>query len=126
MQKEDYSILESNFDGTISYVKIKTKLGHFEGYAYLHPIDDDYASSFLGCEIAEYRAIIDYLKKKRYITNIQIQTLENFKENKKVMDKIKSIEGNKRLIDLQIRTLKVIIKEKEKEHHNFIEKNLKK
>lgn len=46
----------------ISVSTIKCKYGEFTGIARLNPEDNDIASSFLGCEIAEKRAIIKALK----------------------------------------------------------------
>lgn len=69
----------NELDGT-SYVKIATNYGNFEGYAYISPEDKEIASSFLGCEIAEYRAIIKYFQKRISKLNIEINTLEDLKQ----------------------------------------------
>lgn len=65
----------------VSCVTIETEIGNFNGYAFLHPEDEMIKSSFLGCEIAEYRATIEYFKKKLRILNIEIKTLENLRKD---------------------------------------------
>lgn len=57
-----YKLIYSNFNKTTleSKVTIATNIGQFTGYAKCHP--DDKISSFAGCNIAEYRAIIKYMK----------------------------------------------------------------
>lgn len=58
-----------------SYAEITTELGNFAGYAFLNPEDKEIESNFLGCEIAEYRAVINYLKEARYRVNIGLHAL---------------------------------------------------
>lgn len=70
--KSDY-YKENNV--AISYVKIATECGYFEGYAFLNPEDKDYESEFLGCEIAEMRAISDYYKRKIHFLKTRLKTL---------------------------------------------------
>lgn len=74
-------LINSEYDkeSGISYVTIQTELGNFSETALLHPEDADFSSSFLGCEIAEYRATINYFKKLLYRLNIEIKTLENLR-----------------------------------------------
>lgn len=70
-------LISSNYDekdGT-SEVIIATEIGNFYGYAFLHPDDENVASSFLGCEIAEYRATISYFKEVLKRVNISLNTL---------------------------------------------------
>lgn len=76
-------LISSNFDSQsgISYVKIATDYGNFEGYSYVNPEDKDIVSSFLGCEIAEYRATIKYFQKHISKLNIEINTLEELKQS---------------------------------------------
>lgn len=71
--------LESNFDKNsgISCVKIATECGIFYGYALLNPEDKKYESGYLGCEIAEMRAIKDYYERKIHFLNTRILTLED-------------------------------------------------
>lgn len=49
----------------VSISTIRCKYGEFVGIARLHPGDKAIASSFLGCEIAEKRAIIKAFKARR-------------------------------------------------------------
>lgn len=74
-------LIDSEYDkeNGVSYVTIQTELGNFSGAAFLHPEDEDFPSSFLGCEIAEYRATIDYFEKLLYRLNIEIKTLESLR-----------------------------------------------
>lgn len=69
--------LESNYDkeSGISMVKIATECGFFYGYAFLGPEDKEYESEFLGCEIAEMRAISDYYKRKVHFLKTRLLTL---------------------------------------------------
>lgn len=69
--------LESNYDkeSGISMVKIATECGFFYGYAFLGPDDKEYESEFLGCEIAEMRAISDYYKRKVHFLKTRLLTL---------------------------------------------------
>ena len=51
-----------NKDTGISTVIINSKYGQFTGVSELNPEDKNYESSFLGCSIAEKRAIIKALR----------------------------------------------------------------
>lgn len=102
-------LLVANFDkedGT-SYVKIDTDCGHFEGFAFLHPEDKDIESTYLGCEIAEYRATIEYFKYKKHIVNIEIQELFRARKELKKTNTFFGL-ANKRAIN----SLNVIIEKK--------------
>lgn len=70
-------LISSNYDeeSGISNIIIATEIGNFYGYAFLHPDDKNVASSFLGCEIAEYRATIEYFREKLKRINISLNTL---------------------------------------------------
>ena len=79
-----YKLLESNYDAEsgISFVKIATECGYFYGYAYLNPEEDkDIASNFFGCELAEYRALIDYFSKKKMFLNQRLLALLNLRND---------------------------------------------
>ena len=69
--------LESNYDkeSGISMVKIATECGFFYGYAFLNPEDKEYESEFLGCEVAEMRAISDYYKRKEHFLKTRLLAL---------------------------------------------------
>lgn len=62
--KNNIKLLYSNFDPDtgISIVRIQTPSGTFKGKARLHPEDKNYASQIAGCQYAEIRATIKYLK----------------------------------------------------------------
>ena len=72
-------LIENFYDANnnSAYVKLETDEGHFEGYAFLHPEDAEYASEFLGFEIAELKATKDYYAKKLNRLRIEIKTLED-------------------------------------------------
>ena len=74
--------LESTYDEEcgMSYVKITTDLGCFSGYAFLNPEDKEIASKYLGCEIAELRANIEYFKKRKYIINQKLIVLKELRK----------------------------------------------
>lgn len=70
--------MKSNFDRKtgISSVTINTPYGQFTGIAKLHPEDINHASEFAGCEIAEMRANIKYLKEQRKEAKIQYKAIQ--------------------------------------------------
>lgn len=72
-------LLNSYYDEMdgISEATIQTDLGNFIGYAFLNEEDRDKASTYLGCEIAEARAIINYKRQKLYRVNVEIELLKN-------------------------------------------------
>lgn len=72
-------IIYSEYDKEtgISYVKIMTELGEFNGLAKLHPEDEPIASNYAGCRYAEQRAILQYLKAKKKILVSQVKALQN-------------------------------------------------
>jgi len=60
-----------------SYAKIRTDYGDFEGWSYLHEEDADIASRYAGCQYAETRAVLKYIKKRINILAYQIKALMN-------------------------------------------------
>lgn len=97
----------------LSYVKIRTKYGDFEGESELHEEDRDIASSFAGCQYAESKAIEKCLKQQVKELRLQVKgiqdvlsTLETMKnynpksvEARKMRRKIHEL--NKKIEDLQ-------------------------
>lgn len=83
MKSVKYSIVASGYNNSkgLSTVIIKTKLGEYTGAAKLHPEDKDYESRFTGCEIAEARAYVKYLKDEIAIAKIEYETLLNLEKN---------------------------------------------
>lgn len=69
-----FKLIDSNYNKGISYVKILTDKGTFEDYAYLSEEDKEQESIFAGCQIAEYRCIIQYYKKVLSQINLKLQT----------------------------------------------------
>lgn len=69
-----FKLIDSNYNKGISYVKILTDKGTFEDYAYLSKEDKEQESVFAGCQIAEYRCIIQYYKKVLSQINLKLQT----------------------------------------------------
>lgn len=61
----------------VSYAQINTDLGIFEGYSLLSEEDKHISSTFAGCQYAETKAIIKYMKSKIKILNIKIKALED-------------------------------------------------
>lgn len=122
----------------MSCAEITTELGNFAGYAFLNPEDKEIESNFLGCEIAEYRAVINYLKEARHRVNIGLhalykarnmfkksnqdystleKTIANYeRENEEYKQDIQEINSaiDKKLDD-RIRILNKITKKKEKD-----------
>ena len=81
-------MIKSNFDEMtgISEVTIATDIGEFSGTSKLHDEDRNISSSFAGCQYAEMKAIIKYMKYKVKIINERIKGLDNCRktlENKK-------------------------------------------
>ena len=75
-------LLNSNFDEEtgISSVTIGTDYGLFTATSKLHSEDLDISSSYAGCEYAEMRAIIKYIKKRIEVINSQIKGLGNYQK----------------------------------------------
>ena len=75
-------LLQSNFDEEtgISSVTIGTDYGQFHATSKLHNEDLDISSSYAGCEYAEMRAIIKYIKKRIEVINSQIKGLGNYQK----------------------------------------------
>lgn len=72
-------LIESYYDENdgLSYAKINTDYGEFEGWAQLHEEDNDIASRYAGCQYAEQRAVLKYMKHRIKILAWQIQALNN-------------------------------------------------
>lgn len=123
-----YKLIDSSFNekNGVSYVKIKTKLGIFEGIAKRHPKDMDIQSNFFGCKLAELRAIKKYfLKNKKEIKNKQLflenlisnlQLLKNYNHNSVetrfirkqyfiLQKELQKIDKEILFLDIQIKTL---------------------
>lgn len=72
-------LIESYYDENdgLSYARINTDYGEFEGWAQLHEEDNDIASRYAGCQYAEQRAVLKYMKHRIKILAWQIQALNN-------------------------------------------------
>lgn len=68
---------EYNEETGRSYVKIATECGIFDGEAFLHPDDAEFASKYAGCEYAETRALIKYMTRKKQNAMVEYKTLTN-------------------------------------------------
>ena len=66
-----------NEEDGVSYAKINTDYGEFEGYAQLHDEDKEIASRYAGCQYAEIRAVLKYMKHRIKILAYQIKALIN-------------------------------------------------
>lgn len=123
-----YKLIDSSFNekNGVSYVKIKTKLGIFEGIAKRHPKDMDIQSNFFGCKLAELRAIKKFfLKNRKEIKNKQLflenlisnlQLLKNYNHNSVetrfirkqyfiLQKELQKIDKEILFLDIQIKTL---------------------
>ena len=78
-------MIKSNFDEItgISEVTIATDIGEFSGTSKLHDEDRNISSSFAGCQYAETRAIIKYMKRKMHDLDMQIKGLTDFQSSLK-------------------------------------------
>ena len=78
-------MIKSNFDETtgISEVTIATDIGEFSGTSKLHDEDRNISSSFAGCQYAEMRAVIKYMKRKMHDLDMQIKGLTDFQSSLK-------------------------------------------
>lgn len=78
-------MIKSNFDEEtgISEVTIATDIGEFTGISKLHDEDRNISSNFAGCQYAEMRAIIKYMKRKIRDLDMQIKGLTDFQSNLK-------------------------------------------
>lgn len=76
-------MIKSNFDEItgISEVTIATDIGEFSGTSKLHYEDRNISSSFAGCQYAEMRAVIKYIKRKMHDLDMQIKGLTDFQSN---------------------------------------------
>lgn len=69
-----------NQETGISYAKINTDYGEFEGYAKLHEEDKEIASKYAGCQYAETRAVLKYMRNRIKILTYQIKALINYQK----------------------------------------------
>lgn len=78
-------MIKSNFDEItgISEVTIATDIGEFSGTSKLHDEDRNISSSFAGCQYAETRAVIKYMKRKMHDLDMQIKGLTDFQSSLK-------------------------------------------
>ena len=114
-----FKLVKSNYDKEdgISFVEIQTDYGNFCDYSFLNPEDEDVASSFLGCELAEYRATIQYFEKCLTRVNIQINCLEDLKsrlehEEPTLEKRLKQYKDYKKESTNNIKSLKEVINNK--------------
>lgn len=66
-----------NEEDGVSYAKINTDFGEFEGWSQLHEEDKAISSTFAGCQYAETKAILKYMKHRIKILNERIRALED-------------------------------------------------
>lgn len=144
-----YKLIDSSFNekNGVSYVKIKTKLGIFEGIAKRHPKDIDIQSNFFGCKLAELRAIKKcFLKNKKEIKNKQLllenlisnlQLLKNYNHNSVetrfirkqyfiLQKELQKIDKEILFLDIQIKTLSNNYRETLNTVYKKIEENRRK
>lgn len=73
-----YRIVQSSYEeeSGLSYVVIETKYGQFQGYAYRHP-EEPTPSNFIGCHIAEMRALLASMKYEYKMERNALKTLKH-------------------------------------------------
>ena len=118
--KTDYKLIYSDFNDEtgVSIVRIQTPYGTFKGKARACPKDQDYASSFMGCHLAEWRAYIRYLKFLKKMTKSNMKVVKHIISHMSLSDRNRTfIEGEyNRLkndvdqLDLKISQLETEIK----------------
>ena len=73
-----YKVIQSNYeeDTGFSYVVIETEHGKFQGYARRHP-EEPTPSNFIGCHIAEMRALLASMKYEYKMERNALKTLKH-------------------------------------------------
>lgn len=132
---------EYNFNTGKSTVTLADRYGKYTGYAKLHPDDKDNESHYMGCHIAEKRALIKALKNRRRRTKIKLNAIENVtndiqmnvfpkeehKEIKKILySKIKDYSKQIKRIDELIEEVETSIKERIQMREKILNKGQKK
>lgn len=120
-------LIESWYDENdgLSYAKINTDYGEFEGWAQLHEEDNEIASRYAGCQYAEQRAVLKYMKHRIKILAFQIKALINCQnqfEGKVACDR-NSVES--RTLRKQIFILQAEMKDWQSRYDSLQEKLLK-
>ncbi len=76
----------------------------YTGEARLHPDDKDFAKKYSGCDIAECRAWIKYLKDRRRIFKIKLDTIQKLKKDIEINCDLNNIDAKfLKRINLKIR-----------------------
>ena len=111
-----------DIDSGISYAKIRTDYGEFEGYAKLHDEDKDIASRYAGCQYAETRAVLKYMKHRIKILAYQIKALINCQKQmeRRAAYNPQSVEG--RALRKQIYILQAERKDWQSKYNSLHEK----
>lgn len=120
-----------------SVVGLADKYGTYTGQAKLHPEDKKYASKYTGCNIAQARAKIKALKSRRYRNKIKINTIKdiaqdielntdnNSKVNKRLNIKLKNYNKEIKDIDKEIEEIKEHIRQRLEIRNKIIKKTKK-
>lgn len=127
-------LLESSYEEGVSCSIIQTDIGNFYGYAFVHPEDKEVASTFVGCEVAEYRATIEYFQEKVRRLNCELNALYQLRndfvkklnlENEALIQLCKRIEQKetqKEIYRTDIANIKQVIKNKLEGRIEFLNK----
>ena len=127
-------LLESSYEEGVSCSIIQTDIGNFYGYAFVHPEDKEVASTFVGCEVAEYRATIYYFQEKVRRLNCELNALYQLRndfvkklnlENEALIQLCKRIEQKetqKAIYRTDIANIKQVIKDKLEKRIEFLNK----
>lgn len=105
-----------------SFAKIRTDYGEFEGWAKLHEEDKDIASRYAGCQYAETRAVLKYMKHRIKILACQITALINCQKQmeRRAAYNPQSVEG--RALRKQIYILQAERKDWQSKYNSLHEK----
>lgn len=119
MVQTNFDIIKEVHDDDTTYILIKTNLGNFEGYAFLHPDDKEYESDFAGARVAEANAIIDYLNEFEHRLNIKLQAVNEMLSMAK-----KEKYSDMKTIALDYKEKIMMAKKDVKETRHYIKENL--
>lgn len=108
-----------------SIVKIQNQYGIFTGVSQLQEEDRPYESSFAGCEYAEMKANISYMKHRKKILDYQIKILKDCYKNMSMGKKFNSHSYEARKIRRKIYELKKEKKSWEEKIQSLKEKMFK-
>ena len=131
-------LIDSYYDREtgVASVSLATDEGNFEGHAFLHPEDKPYESEFIGCQIAELKALQDYYERK--VARLKCQILGLQEALKVYVRKHREDEAEilKKVLNSKIKQKAIYMNDYEgikhelktisEAHNDFVDKMLKK